>query len=88
MPRKERRLRLVREAKRRVDRPDQLTSSRQTANTYHRLGRAARRRAEVERAFRAAILAASEEGWSTRRIGAAVGLSHTRVQQLIREARQ
>ena len=50
-----------------------------------RVGRANKGREKAEREWRDAILAAHKAGISSRRIGEWVALTHTRVQQIIKE---
>lgn len=50
-----------------------------------RIERAQRARAAADQAWRAAIVAGHEGGLSSRRIGELVGLSHSRVQDIINE---
>lgn len=50
-----------------------------------RVTKAARARAASEREWRAAIKAAHADGRSLRKIGAAAGVSHPRVLQIVRE---
>jgi len=51
------------------------------------LQRAARERAASDRAWREAIVAASRAGMSYREIARHAGISHSRVQQLVNEAK-
>ena len=81
------RLRIVRDGERREKQPV-ASWTRRSRSIAEQLHRAAKRRADAELAYVTAIEAAHEAGWSTRKIGRAMGVSHTHVGQLVREARE
>lgn len=52
------------------------------------LRRTARERAQAREAFRLAILSANRDGMSYREIAKHAGISHSRVQQIVNEAKR